>query len=380
MKRIIISDILILFILAILPFYLAGIEGIIIKTDAEFPIYPLKDLSEFSQAWVTRFALGIDNLRYWLLPQIPYYFILSFLGWLGLSINLINRVVLILILFFIGLGGYSLGRYITRDRIAAIASAVFVIYNPNTQRLLHEMYIHILISYCTFPFLVLFILKGMGDRSKGWRYSVFFSITTFFLIITPIPFYISLIPLFLFFSFYLLFKTRSFSVFVADFRYLVVTGILCFFFQLWWLLPFITRGEILVYPYQLKTQLGHLDLTSQNLSNIFMFQYANITPIMIALVIIMWLLIICAFSRKRLVLPWVMLFFISCFLVKGTNPPFGGIYRWLFLNMPGFGIIKSPSHFGYILFLSGGVLLGCGLARFYIIVKGKSSTIFLGKG
>ncbi|MFH1864177.1 MAG: hypothetical protein ABIJ85_04725, partial [bacterium] len=55
---------------------------------------------------------------------------------------------------------------------------------------------------------------------------------------------------------------------------------------------------------------------------------------------------------------WLAVALFSVFLVKGTNPPLGNVYSWLFSNVPGFSLFRDPTKFFFLTALSYSVLIG----------------------
>lgn len=66
---------------------------------------------------------------------------------------------------------------------------------------------------------------------------------------------------------------------------------------------------------------------------------------------------IIAFATLRLNKYFALLVLIGAFLAKGTNEPFGGIYLWLFNNIPGFSLFRDPTKFYLFLALGYSVLI-----------------------
>ena len=62
-------------------------------------------------------------------------------------------------------------------------------------------------------------------------------------------------------------------------------------------------------------------------------------------------------QEKLYVLFFVFLGITGAFLAKGANPPFGGIYLWLFTNIPGFVMFRDPTKFYLLAALSYSILI-----------------------
>ncbi len=62
-------------------------------------------------------------------------------------------------------------------------------------------------------------------------------------------------------------------------------------------------------------------------------------------------------SNNKSILFFVVLGLLGVFLAKGTNDPFGGIYLFLFQNIPGFNLFRDPTKFYILIALSYSILI-----------------------
>ena len=93
------------------------------------------------------------------------------------------------------------------------------------------------------------------------------------------------------------------------------------------------------------------------------------------------------FRKDRLTLTFILSGLTSVFLAKGTYPPFGGVYLWLWLNIPYFKALSVPSRWLMVTWLSYSLLAGITfnviytkLQRFSILkIDGSQSYSFLMK-
>lgn len=67
-------------------------------------------------------------------------------------------------------------------------------------------------------------------------------------------------------------------------------------------------------------------------------------------------------SRKN-ILFFSLLALLGAFLAKGANPPFGGIYLWLFRHVPGFVLFRDPTKFYLLVVLPYSVLIPYALCK-----------------
>lgn len=64
-------------------------------------------------------------------------------------------------------------------------------------------------------------------------------------------------------------------------------------------------------------------------------------------------------SKNRFVIFFTLLTIISIFLAKGLHEPFGDVYRWMIMNIPGFWIYRAPwEKFGLLQALGYSILIG----------------------
>lgn len=64
------------------------------------------------------------------------------------------------------------------------------------------------------------------------------------------------------------------------------------------------------------------------------------------------------YRKKQILLFFGLSALIFCFLGKGSKPPFGGIYIWLYLHFPGFFMFREPGKWWPPLIVSYAVLVG----------------------
>lgn len=75
--------------------------------------------------------------------------------------------------------------------------------------------------------------------------------------------------------------------------------------------------------------------------------------------------------QARTIIYFSLLGLVGAFLAKGTNPPFGNIYVWLFNYVPGFTVFRDPTKFYLFIALSYAVLLPYGLNQIGSLVSEK---------
>lgn len=71
-----------------------------------------------------------------------------------------------------------------------------------------------------------------------------------------------------------------------------------------------------------------------------------------------------------------LLALISVFLAKGSNPPFGEVYIWLFEHVPGFVVFRDSTKFYTLVALSYAVLIPLSIQYLIVSIQGRKNKIF----
>lgn len=109
----------------------------------------------------------------------------------------------------------------------------------------------------------------------------------------------------------------------------------------------------------------------------------NLGYLSLSLIVPLLLLLSVWFSKRdkkssETVVVFGVIFLISLFLSAGLHPPLGFLYEFLFDNLPGFAIFRSPYYkFGSAFYLSSAVLIAYALGQLAERVSKKYLTVFL---
>ena len=68
---------------------------------------------------------------------------------------------------------------------------------------------------------------------------------------------------------------------------------------------------------------------------------------------------------NKIILYFALLALVGAFLAKGSNPPFGEIYLWLFKNVPGMNMFRDPIKFYVLTAIAYSVLIPFSISRSY---------------
>lgn len=161
-----------------------------------------------------------------------------------------------------------------------------------------------------------------------------------------------------------LFDLKNFTGYIKTGFIAITIFILLNFY---WILPSM-YGERVALPrgYESVSQLNALNFTSL-VHSIFLLQphwYKNVfgkvsEPIWYFAFIPMLAFSVPIFMRKNKgILFFTAIAGVSVFLAKGSNPPFGEIYQWLFAHFPGFNLFRDSTKFFFLVAFSYSVLIG----------------------
>jgi len=74
-------------------------------------------------------------------------------------------------------------------------------------------------------------------------------------------------------------------------------------------------------------------------------------------------------QEKVYILYFSLLGLIGAFLAKGVNEPFGGMYIWLFENIPGFVMFRDPTKWYILVAISYSILIPYSIEKIYFCLK-----------
>ena len=357
--------------------------------DFGFTLYNAVDrLKNIFFTWNILNSTGSDSSVTVLL--IPFYTILAFFGILGTSINL-KELFLFSSLFIISSVSFFLINFEIADTkhkyIRATASTIFYIFNYFSLFVWSRFTTLIFIpSFCTL--LVLLLYKGINTK-KYFKYAFLFNLASLAFSISYLNIGYAIPVLFIviiLFIYILLINLKR-----RDFRGLLIYGFLILLFwiflNLWWLLPsFFSYKTAYSLQYSGST-INNLDVLNTLSSNfrlrglILLNNYKTDFSIIDNLLMFFIPLIIAVsilnkFEKLKKYLIFYFILILGLFLMKGIKPPFGGVFLWLFDNVPGFQMFRWASEkFGIMSLLSLSVLFGFGVEKIYELIKWKRLAI-----
>lgn len=397
-----------IFILIIGLLSLGWFKQNLLIAGGDWNILSFPDYNRYYYIWEHGISTGILNSR--VLPSIPFSTFLHFSEIMGFSLVTTEKILFYILFVSGGLSMYFLTSTFVDERMkrtASLTSAFFYMLNPFTRTFIWHDFTLFAFLYAFIPLMLAIYIKGI--EKKKFKYAFFLCVVS--LLATPVysnPMTVAiiLIPFFLYFVYHILQNWKNKTEIKQVSNFVFSLAIIFFLLNIWWILPLVTNFPTEFSATGLEsigsTNLDILELNSKNTSflNIFRLEghwavgetskddpyytWAEDYSSDIYLIIIGFLIPIFTFSslltksnkqnKQHYLLYFGILSLIGLFLIKGSHPPFGEIYRWLFLNFPVFGIFRVQYYkLGIIVLLSYTFLLGNGISKIYLYIKQHSN-------
>lgn len=338
----------------------------------------LKVISLIPQTWESYLG-GVDLghnqiINMWMQPLL---ITLSLTARLGLSFSVIVKIIIALELV---IGIIGLDKFLKRlgmSQMAITVATLFYFSNTYFLTLIDGGLIFVAGIYALFP-----LLLYLGHETLANFKLENIAKLSLVLIISQ-SFDIRIIPLF--FGCLILMNLKR-SVAVIPLLLVVLIG-----WNMFWIWPMVKSQIPLNLSYTNFSQIsqfsfattGHLLAFSQ--PHWFNNLFGDVQPVRWYLWFIPAIAVISLFAKKQSKF-FIASTLIGLFLAKGSLPPLGQIYEWLYKSIPGFAVFRDPSKFlilvsiGYAGLIAQGVgskkIISIVLALYLLIV---ASPAFLGK-
>jgi hypothetical protein len=344
------------------------------------------------------------------LPLLPYQiFILLFSKFVPLII--IEKLLFYLWFAGAGLSMYYLTTILVGKRLASLISGIFYMLNPYSMVFIWGKLTLSVFFYALFPLMAALYIKGLKEEKRWFYYILLFSLSSLGAIPAfSNPVYALLLWIFIFsyLSLHLLINRRERYKINHALRFTTFTLIIWILFHTWWILPLASSLQQEFKQASLedigKSNLDVLELNSQDatLCNILRLGgywgfnrdyrgdlYYPYSPIYSSSIFILigFLIPFLTFlpfipkQRNGTILCIGGICLLSLFLTKGLNPPFGGVFGWIFSHFPILGAFRNQCEkFGLILTLSYAPLIGLAMNRLYAFgrrLQGKVIALIL---
>src|SRR3989344_1418903 len=339
------------------------------KAANDYPyIYPdaLKEAFNLPSTWLSRGGEGMGEYGILTMWSWPTDFLYGLGGKLGLSFDFLERVLGGLLAIFIGV--YALQKLLKKYDIEGLPAFVATLFYLTTTYfilLLDGGQFLIALAYSFMPLAFYLLQRATGSNLKEKLVAALAICVIGFFDIRFV--YVLLILYLIYFLYELVFFSGKKSEVIYDsFKTGVIALLVYVGLNFYWILPLIlTKNSSLGVTFSRLTEAQSLNFTSVGHA-LYLLQphwfknvFGKITDLRPEFVLIPFLVFLAPLAKKSKNLGfWLTASLIGVFLVKGSNPPFGNIYTWLFSNIPGFSLFRDSTKFFFLVALAYSVLIG----------------------
>ncbi len=357
---------------------------------------PGSNFFDYFNSWWGKMDTGSPNL--FKSSSFPGMFFWLILEKIGLSVLDIQRIWLFFLTFFLpGILMYLLVReiYSSSGKKGVIAGffASFI-YVFNQYMMMDILKFRFFLSFL--PLLFLLWYKGLRLEKFSLKYSILFALVSGLCASDSVNFaYVA--PIAMIFLIYFIFQLRGKRYFIKSFLFLLTTVVFVLLVNFWWIFSFLislkSSGNAM-FSF-LKTSNS---LTSSSIHEVFRFMgfwafrlryyYDGLKLVdhvpyafryyQLPLLLTTYLIPFFAFAsllfvkQRREKIFFSIIALLGIFLTKGSNPPFGFFYQFLFDKLSFFSAFREPfSKFMTMHLFAIPILAGFFLEDIYCFLQGK---------
>jgi len=360
------TNILIMFLLGIIPLLWFRDAPLIAGADFEFTFSPSESFRGSSYTWDEVRYAGWDQSQVSIL-KLPYYLFLSALSSVGIPLDIVEKIVFAALFVLPGLSMFYLSLILFKDNLSRLLSSLFYTLNLYTLIHWHNGQMFVILAYGVIPLLLGIFLRGL-KKKQILKYSVLFGLASV-LMAPGSRFPLMAVALFLTASLsllYLLLHRNKIEI-TFTLKFTVVCFLMFLIANLWWITPVLSLLQSSSENVQfLLGGLQHVYLESGFTSFLEVsrllgewgwyttfngapyYTFANSYSTDPLLVIITFLIPVLAWSallaapKSHLVLSVSIMTVLGVLLSMGTYLPFGAFYQAFYQNAPFFWIFRNP--------------------------------------
>ena len=338
----------------------------------DFHFYFKEELLEyfsFPQIWTTGGSQGLGDYSANTLWRWPVDILFGLGAKAGLGFNSLESIIFFIPFLILGLKGiWNFLSFYKISDWAKLPSAIFYVANTYVLLLLDGGQLSVALAYAFFPWAYILVFRGISGRlSERLKAGIGIAVLGFLDVRFVYLVFILLILHFVYF----------FTSFVSqrklaeEIKNWVKTGFVVVFVFLglnsFWIIPAILTGTLLLpATYSRTSQINFLSFATWKHAILVLAPhwyknvFGKVTPVKFEFLIIPLLSFSAIlFARKRKhILFWLLVGLLGIFMVKGSNPPLGSTYPWLFQKIPGLSLFRDPTKFFVFITLSYSLLIG----------------------
>lgn len=388
MKKRILFDLVIIFLIGLLPILWLPGDTILLGHDAGYPFDPITHFLDRFSVWSQRLGIGTDQ-SYGLLGALPIHGLQAFLVWIGLNFKTAQLLVFIFWLLLPGLTMYFFAYKIWPEKkyLPLIASVIYMVnfYLLQAWFVAEQTKFSI---YAALPLVAYFALSCF-TRGMNLLKSILGTGITLGILNGggSLPLYGGLIVFFGLATVYFNFISTSFQTLRRTIAYFIGTGVLYVLLSAYWLFPYIYYilgfySRDLALAGGTEGALGWATYLSKGTSFINLFRGQGVpewylnpfhayasnylsNPLLILasfifpLLAYSSLLLVRDKKEKLFILFFVLLSLVTLIFAAGPGSQLSIIFEALTRYVPGFAIFRSAYYkFDYTFYLAFGILIG----------------------
>lgn len=338
----------------------------------------LKNISIFS-FWNNSSDFGSIDFTIWKLPILAIYKLFATLGFNSIFADKI--LIFLPIVLFAGIGSFLLVRKVTNSNIAGLVGSCIFSYNTyflsiNTQG--HEF---ITASCVSAVFTIWLFIINL--ENKKLIYAILTGLSLFIVGAYDLRILYITIWLLIFYTiYYLIFVNKNFSIknLAIILIYAFCPIIIVILLNLYWLYPSYVTNSLNDNGGLNRELFGNKYWKIANILTLYYPFWNGKEPVWFIsnrIPAYFWFIPIAAFwglligKKNKNIVFFALIAILGIFLGKQTNPPFGNIYTWLYLHLPGFNAFREASKFYFLTILGYSVLIGYLASWIYRNTNGK---------
>lgn len=324
----------------------------------------LQKMPWLPKVWHAEMGYGSFSLfRLWF--DYPYQLFVKLLASLGLSWFVIDKLLWILIIGMMVYSSYKLAHFIIESRAFVFVSSILYCTNSYVLLLLSGGQVGVAAAYAVAPMVLYRFMKTI-DTAPSIKQSLLDGVWIGVLIACDLRLtYIMIAAIFLYG-----FVKRKLPLLSVGISFFIASLLHAF-----WILPTVLShanpgsiGEDFTNPGMLKflsvADFSHtISLLHPNWPENLFGKVYFLQPEFLLLPIAAFfiLLLLQKAEQKKTMLYFALLALIGAFFAKGVNAPFGFIFQWAFVHIPGFVMFRDPTKFYLLTAIGYSILIPSGI-------------------
>jgi len=324
---------------------------------------------------------------------LPFLFLWALCKEIGFSLITTEKIWLVFLFLLPGISMYYCASVFNKKQnsINILVAAVFYMFSPLSY---YFLLWPIFLGYSLAPLMLGLFIQGLKTK-KYTKFAILIGLSSLlFSCVDLLTYVMTWTPILFYIVYYLLIYRRP-AILTFTGKTILAVLLLNFYVIVKYIFYFLINSQVKQSMITLYDSLSHLENLSRNLTFLKFFRisefssnsifkgdfirhflgydntwliFLSFTPIIIILIAILGL----RRNKDRNTIFFFILILIGLFFSKGIHSPFGSIYIFLFENIPGFWVFKSPNYrFLPMVILAYSLLFGRGVE----VIRAKMSNL-----